>query len=89
MYYGALEHDQEVAGAHWHCAFTDIVFYPVDHNSASITLAKLQNPVKQSLEAVKSDLQDVYNGLGNYSKVLEKVSETDRSKHSNAKDGPF
>jgi hypothetical protein len=43
-----------------------------NHNSASITLAKLQNPVKQSFDAIKSDLQEVYNGLGNYSKVLEK-----------------
>ena len=34
------------------------------------------------MEAVKSDLQDVYNGLGNYSKVLEKVSEMDKSSHS-------
>lgn len=61
------------------------MFELVDHNSASITLAKLQNPVKQSLEAIKSDLQDVYNGLGNYSKVLEKVSEIDRSRYSDAK----
>lgn len=50
---------------------------PADNNSASITLAKLQTPIKQSFEAIKSDLQDVYNGLGNYAKVLEKVSETD------------
>lgn len=89
MYYGAFGRGQQVAGAQWHCCFTDILLNPVDHSSASITLAKLQNPVKQSLEAIKSDLQDVYNGLGNYAKVLEKVSETDRSSHSNAKDGKF
>ena len=44
-----------------------------DQNSASVTLAKLQNPVKQSFEAVNSDLKDVYKGLGNYSKALDKV----------------
>lgn len=89
MCYGRSGHDQQVAAAQWHGAFTDIVSNPVDHNSASITLAKLQNPVKQSMEAIKSDLQDVYNGLGNYSKVLEKVSETDSSSHSNAKGFSF
>ena len=41
------------------------------------------------MEAIKSDLQDVYNGLGNYSKVLEKVSETDKSNHSTAKGVQF
>ena len=38
-----------------------------------MTLAKLQNPVKQSFEAINSDLKDVYKGLGNYSKALDKV----------------
>jgi hypothetical protein len=57
-----------------------------DHNSASITLAKLQNPVKQSFDAIRSDLQEVYNGLGNYAKVLEKVKEPGRSKGPEAKD---
>ena len=44
-----------------------------DQSSASVTLAKLQNPVKQSFEAINSDLKDVYKGLGNYSKALDKV----------------
>ena len=38
-----------------------------------MTLAKLQNPVKQSFDAIQSDLKDVYKGLGNYSKALDKV----------------
>ena len=41
-----------------------------------MTLAKLQNPVKQSFEAINSDLKDVYKGLGNYSKALDKVYST-------------
>lgn len=47
----------------------------LDENSASVTLAKLQNPVKQSFEAINSDLKDVYKGLGNYSKALDKVED--------------
>ena len=47
--------------------------YFQDQSSASITLAKLQNPVKQSFEAINSDLKDVYKGLGNYSKALDRV----------------
>lgn len=54
---------------HAHC-------YSQDQNSASVTLAKLQNPVKQSFEAINSDLKDVYKGLGNYSKALDKVWST-------------
>ena len=41
-----------------------------------MTLAKLQNPVKQSFEAINSDLKDVYKALGNYSKALDKVYST-------------
>ena len=48
----------------------------LDPGSASITLAKLQNPVKQSFEAIKDDLQDVYNALGKYEKALDKVRWT-------------
>ncbi|KAL9128229.1 MAG: hypothetical protein Q9217_003045 [Psora testacea] len=39
--------------------------------SASVTLAKLQNPVKQSFEAVNNDLKEVYKGHGRYQKVLD------------------
>ncbi|MCJ1360409.1 MAG: hypothetical protein MMC33_010414 [Icmadophila ericetorum] len=41
-------------------------------SGASITLAKLQNPIRQSFENVNGDLKEVYRGLGNYSKALEK-----------------
>lgn len=47
--------------------------YRQGQNSASVTLAKLQNPVKQSFETINNDLKDVYKGLGNYSKALDKV----------------
>ena len=45
----------------------------LDQASPSITLAKLQNPVKQSFEAINSDLKEVYKSLGNYGKALDKV----------------
>ena len=70
-----------------------------DQNSASVTLAKLQNPVKQSFEAINSDLKDVYKGLGNYSKALDKVglqhflrslvkSQAESSVYRNSKTSP-
>jgi hypothetical protein len=47
-----------------------------DPGSASITLAKLQNPVKQSFDQLTNDLKEVYKGLGNYSKALDKVAHS-------------
>ena len=44
------------------------------HGNASLTLAKLQNPVKQSFDAVNSDLKEVHKVLGDYSKALDKVT---------------
>ncbi|KAI9785964.1 MAG: hypothetical protein M1839_008230 [Geoglossum umbratile] len=40
--------------------------------SASITLAKLQNPIKQSFDKVNDDLKDVHSGLTKYQKALDK-----------------
>ena len=48
-------------------------YHGSDPNSASVTLAKLQNPVKQSFDGVNNDLKEVYKGLNNYSKALDKV----------------
>jgi len=43
-----------------------------DPNSASITLAKLQNPLKYGCDKVNDDLKKVYKGHSNYGKVLDK-----------------
>ncbi|KAL6713772.1 hypothetical protein ACLMJK_008264 [Lecanora helva] len=43
-----------------------------NHSAAPVILAKLQNPVKQSFEAINSDLKEVYKALGNYGKALDK-----------------
>lgn len=48
--------------------------------SASVTLAKLQNPVKQSFDNVNNDLKEIYKGLGNYSKALDKVISDSRGR---------
>lgn len=42
--------------------------------ATSLTLAKLQNPVKNSLEDVHKDLEDVRKHQAKYSKLLDKVS---------------
>ncbi|KAI9829994.1 MAG: hypothetical protein M1826_005167 [Phylliscum demangeonii] len=47
-----------------------------DPPSASMTLAKLQNPVKQSFDAIHNDLKHIYDGLGKYQKALEKHTKT-------------
>lgn len=52
--------------------FTNLVPEP---NSASITLAKLQNPVKQGFERVTEGLRKVYAGHNKYGKALDKVTD--------------
>lgn len=51
-----------------------------DHSNASLTLAKLQNPVKQAFDAVNSDLKEIHKVLGDYSKALDKVTEFSAAK---------
>lgn len=46
---------------------------PIDSNAASITLAKLQNPLKQSCDKVNEDLKKVHQGQSKYGKALDKV----------------
>ena len=44
-----------------------------DPNSASITLAKLQNPLKTGFDKVNDDLKKIHKGHSNYGKALDKV----------------
>lgn len=46
---------------------------PPDSNTASITLAKLQNPFKQGLGRVTDDLKKIYSAHNKYGKALDKV----------------
>lgn len=46
--------------------------YP-DPNSAAITLAKLQNPIKQSFEKAVEDLKKVHTATNKYGKSLNEV----------------
>ncbi|KAH3974635.1 hypothetical protein HBH64_137680 [Parastagonospora nodorum] len=43
-----------------------------DPKTAPLTLAKLQDPFKKSLETAQKDLKPVYAGLNKYGKVLDK-----------------
>ncbi|OCL08718.1 hypothetical protein AOQ84DRAFT_363865 [Glonium stellatum] len=43
-----------------------------DPKSTSMTLAKLQTPVKQSFDKVNDDLKKIHSGLNKYSKALDK-----------------
>lgn len=45
----------------------------VDPSSASLTLAKLQGPAKQSLDKLKNTLKDIHEGYGKYQKAIDKV----------------
>ncbi|RDL33142.1 Uncharacterized protein BP5553_08581 [Venustampulla echinocandica] len=43
-----------------------------DPNSASITLAKLQNPLKHGFDKVNEDLKKIHQGYNKYGKALDK-----------------
>jgi hypothetical protein len=45
----------------------------LDPNSASIILAKLQNPLKSGFDKVNDDLKKIHKGHSNYGKALDKV----------------
>ncbi|KAI1912889.1 hypothetical protein LOZ53_003104 [Ophidiomyces ophidiicola] len=44
-----------------------------DPNSASITLAKLQNPVKTSFDTTNESLKETYSALNRYGRALDKL----------------
>lgn len=48
----------------------------LEPNSASITLAKLQNPLKHGFEKVNDDLKKVHTGQNKYGKALKDVGQT-------------
>jgi hypothetical protein len=44
-----------------------------DPKTAPLTLAKLQDPFKKTLETAQKDLKPIYSGLNKYGKALDKV----------------
>lgn len=44
-----------------------------DISAAPITLAKLQNPVKQGFDNLGGDLKKIHRSLNDFSKALDKV----------------
>lgn len=47
--------------------------FRTDPTKASITLAKLQNPVKASFDATNDSLKETHSSLNKYTKALDKV----------------
>lgn len=52
------------------CADDDCI---TDPTQASITMAKLQNPVKSSFDSINDNLKESHSSLNKYSKALDKV----------------
>jgi len=44
-----------------------------DPATAPVTLARLQDPFKKTLDAAQKDLKPIYVGLGRYGKTLDRV----------------
>ncbi|KAL4961645.1 ubiquitin-protein ligase RMD5 [Aspergillus stella-maris] len=44
-----------------------------DPNQASVSLAKLQNPIKSSFDSINDNLKETHSGLNKYSKALDKL----------------
>lgn len=52
---------------------TSVLTIGTEPSMAPWTLAKLQDPLKKSLETAQKDLLPMYRALGKYSKALDKV----------------
>jgi hypothetical protein len=58
---------------------TWLIITRADPKSAPLTLAKLQDPFKKTLESAQKDLKPVYAGLNKYGKELDKVPSHSRA----------
>jgi hypothetical protein len=47
--------------------------HTLDRKTAPVSLAKLQDPFKKTLDAAQKDLKPIYSGLNKYGKALDKV----------------
>lgn len=45
----------------------------IDPSKAPLTLAKLQDPFKKTMDSAQKDLKPIYSGLNKYGKALDKV----------------
>lgn len=46
----------------------------LDPDQASISLAKLQNPIKSTFDSINDNLKETHSGLNKFSKALDKVA---------------
>ena len=44
-----------------------------DPQTAPLTLAKLHDPLKKTMDVAQKDLKPIYSGLNKYSRALDKV----------------
>lgn len=59
--------------AHCKPLSTDLISRRVDAQTAPLTLAKLHDPVKKTLDSAQKNLKPIYSGLNKYGKALDKV----------------
>lgn len=45
----------------------------LDPGQASVSLAKLQNPIKSTFDSINDNLKETHSGLNKFSKALDKV----------------
>lgn len=45
----------------------------LDPDQASVSLAKLQNPIKSTFDSINDNLKETHSGLNKFSKALDKV----------------
>ncbi|KAI9374839.1 hypothetical protein BJX61DRAFT_496621 [Aspergillus egyptiacus] len=51
-----------------------------DPSQAAVSLAKLQNPIKSTFDAINDNLKETHGGLNKYSKSLDKVASPEDSR---------
>lgn len=57
--------------------------------TAPLTLAKLQDPFKKTLETAQKDLKPIYAGLNKYGKALDRVCHSPCSLHLSLLTNPY
>lgn len=50
-----------------------VLTHVIDPSKAPLTLAKLKDPFKNTIETAQKDLKPIYSGLNKYGKALDKV----------------
>lgn len=80
----------KIAAGVWpyhHCARQQILTtITTDPQTTPLTLAKLHDPLKKTMEIAQKDLKPIYSGLNKYSRALDKVASGPLANSSRAPD---